>query len=943
MALNNTLAKQKEKLRQLRETKFIEKVINSVNTPLNELFVKITGIFNTVLDYSKDHQGRLEQLSKQVSIVDKKVSTEQGVNQEFTKLKEVIEKKDFRGPKGDPGQDGKSIKGDKGDKGEPGTDGKDGQPGPRGLKGPKGPRGAAGSDGKDGKDGKDSSPDTPIQVRDKLESLKGAKRLHAWAIQGLEDFMTTIVDMSPLKQWVTDYFLRKDTTNDPLTGDLDFEDKGIMTTDYVGFNTAFTPNGEPVGTIYWNSDEETIDIRLNDNVTLQTGQEVLFNVKNQSGADIANGTPVMFAGTLGASGRLLVQEAIADGSIVPEYTMGLATEDIPNGEDGKVTWFGKVRSVDTSGTPYGEVWSNGDIIYISPDTVGGLTNIEPQAPDRRIIIAAVVYAHNTAGVLFVRSTWHPKVTELDDVNGTLLTTSGQIMIWDQTNKYFDFTDNINGYYRLDNSNGPLTPIDNQVTIMGTSGVNLNLNSGTVDGDVFLNFIDDGFTFGSIAWRSDTIAFDIRSYANYPIDFATNNIQRMTITGAGDIGIGNDSPLGRFHIIGSADQVQQIVQANATQTANLTEWQDSAGNNLASISGDGSLQIGRASTTGNQNVLNVYADALHISMYETDNSNKQWNFGVNAGRFSVTETGVSVPFRIFEGVPSGTVDIGTQASGGLLTVGGALKVDGTVDTVQSVFQANANQTNNLTEWQNSSGTALSYITPTGGALFGDKVMFTQTDGNEYIDSLADGYMDYRATTAHRFGDGTNQLTIAADGELGLEGTARVKKELRVFEASAELGASAPTKAQRNAGASGSVSKSVLQFSKTVQNDVYFEFHPNHDMDDSVNVEFHLMWLPGASWTTGNYVWKLEYLIKYEDGAYGDSDISTGTPTTISADVTPSNAVDMIETHFATTVDLNLDQIMICHFYRDVASDNADDVGEVNFFELEYTANKLGEAT
>ena len=50
------------------------------------------------------------------------------------------------------------------------------------------------------------------------------------------------------------------------------------------------------------------------------------------------------------------------------------------------------------------------------------------------------------------------------------------------------------------------------------------------------------------------------------------------------------------------------------------------------------------------------------------------------------------------------------------------------------------------------------------LFADKVKFTQTDGNEYIDSLADGYMDYRATTAHRFGDGTNQTNIAADGSI-----------------------------------------------------------------------------------------------------------------------------------------------------------------------------------
>ena len=37
----------------------------------------------------------------------------------------------------------------------------------------------------------------------------------------------------------------------------------------------------------------------------------------------------------------------------------------------------------------------------------------------------------------------------------------------------------------------------------------------------------------------------------------------------------------------------------------------------------------------------------------------------------------------------------------------------------------------------------------GAPIVDKIMFTQADGNEYIDSLADGYMDYYATTGHRF--------------------------------------------------------------------------------------------------------------------------------------------------------------------------------------------------
>lgn len=41
------------------------------------------------------------------------------------------------------------------------------------------------------------------------------------------------------------------------------------------------------------------------------------------------------------------------------------------------------------------------------------------------------------------------------------------------------------------------------------------------------------------------------------------------------------------------------------------------------------------------------------------------------------------------------------------------------------------------------------TMTGSLLMGDKIIFTQEDGNEAIDSLADGYMDYLATTAHRF--------------------------------------------------------------------------------------------------------------------------------------------------------------------------------------------------
>ena len=56
-----------------------------------------------------------------------------------------------------------------------------------------------------------------------------------------------------------------------------------------------------------------------------------------------------------------------------------------------------------------------------------------------------------------------------------------------------------------------------------------------------------------------------------------------------------------------------------------------------------------------------------------------------------------------------------------------------------------------------------ITPSGAQIIVPcKLSFTQTDGNEYIDSLADGYLDFGATTGHRF---NAPITIADKTLLG----------------------------------------------------------------------------------------------------------------------------------------------------------------------------------
>lgn len=180
-------------------------------------------------------------------------------------------------------------------------------------------------------------------------------------------------------------------------------------------------------------------------------------------------------------------------------------------------------------------------------------------------------------------------------------------------------------------------------------------------------------------------------------------------------------------------------------------------------------------------------------------------------------------------------------------------------------------------------------------------------------------------------------VTIGGPLRFTGLGRPVQEYKIEGVRTVLGASAPNSTTRAVGASGGVLMAVLEFSKTEQQDIYFVFHAPEGIDETFNCEFHLMWVPGASWSTGNYLWKIEYIIKAEYGG----DVSAGTPTTISMDVTPTSAVQLIETHFTDTFNLAESEIVFAHLYRDVAGDSGNDVGDVFFVEVEYALKALGE--
>ena len=183
-------------------------------------------------------------------------------------------------------------------------------------------------------------------------------------------------------------------------------------TDKIIFDTVHENGTEVAGTLCWDSSDGTLNITHAGGVTQQVGQEQYAYVRNESGTTIINGTVVGFAGAGSENGeaRLLVDPYQANGLEPSLYTVGIATHDITNNTNGRVTVFGKVRDVNTTGTDVGETWAIGDILYASPTHNGKMTRVKPSVPNNVVPVAAVLKLGTTDGELFVRPTIEQKMS-----------------------------------------------------------------------------------------------------------------------------------------------------------------------------------------------------------------------------------------------------------------------------------------------------------------------------------------------------------------------------------------------------------------------------------------------------------------------------------------------------------------------------------------------------
>lgn len=164
---------------------------------------------------------------------------------------------------------------------------------------------------------------------------------------------------------------------------------------------------------------------------------------------------------------------------------------------------------------------------------------------------------------------------------------------------------------------------------------------------------------------------------------------------------------------------------------------------------------------------------------------------------------------------------------------------------------------------------------------------------------------------------------------------VSTDMRI-DAYARLGGGSATAATRAVGASGSIVAPVLDFPSNADTQAFFMIYAPEDLAVAYPCHLEVVWVPGASYTSGNFSLNIDYLIKNEEES-----LATGAPTTLTMDITPTDAVTTREDRFSTDIYLSsVDTIIYCRFWRDVSEDNGDDGAEVLFWEFGYKAYRAG---
>lgn len=241
------------------------------------------------------------------------------------------------------------------------------------------------------------------------------------------------------------------------------------------------------GAMYWDVNNKTISIVTTEGTILQINEEAVTPMVNNTGSMVPDGTLVYWTEAVGASGKIRLGKFIADGTIENERIIGVTTHNIENGDIGLVVRTGMLNNLNTTGAPYGETWSDGDILYASPTIAGGFTKVKPNSPNSVTRMGIVVRAHQTTGILYIQQTKYPPIaTETNDG----LMSNEQVILLNEL-------DTRRNMIKLINKTGANTVKGSIVSASLTTDLAFVLN--TEQANAFGIVVDNGIADGQLAW------------------------------------------------------------------------------------------------------------------------------------------------------------------------------------------------------------------------------------------------------------------------------------------------------------------------------------------------------------------------------------------------------------------------------------------------------------
>jgi hypothetical protein len=183
-----------------------------------------------------------------------------------------------------------------------------------------------------------------------------------------------------------------------------------------------------VGQLSWNAAEGSLNtLMVGGNVDAIVGQQLYQRAVNGDTVTLTKGMVVYVYGSSGT--RVQVRRALADADTTSATILGVVAESIAVSGEGFIITAGKLNNLSVLPAT---TFADGDVVYLSPTTPGGLVKVRPTAPQHAVMVGYCVKASNgSAGVLVV----HPQNGyELGELHDVLISspTSGQILIYDAT-------------------------------------------------------------------------------------------------------------------------------------------------------------------------------------------------------------------------------------------------------------------------------------------------------------------------------------------------------------------------------------------------------------------------------------------------------------------------------------------------------------------------------